>query len=345
MFDGVTLFRTSILGSAFILSIVGILVYRILAIRFNIIAERNQRTLHNNDTPKGSGIIFSLVSIFLTYLIWFQGLIPDDLTIVICFGGFAATLFGFVDDIINIPAKIKLFIQILLSGFIILCFGEVPLLLDTEYTSIDTGIVGVFIGVIALVWLINLCNFMDGTDGMAASGTIFICAVIAVILFFIQDETEIGLVAGVLALSCFAFLLFNWPMAKIFMGDAGSVFIGYVFGVFIIYTMMLGYISIWTWIIVFGYFGIDTTLTLILRLIHIKKWYGAHRSHAYQNLARIWDSHSKILYLVICFHLLWLLPLAILSVAYNQYQELVCLLAISPTILWTLKYGPYLSND
>jgi len=345
MLDEIMIGEISVLASAFLLTILGVQIYRKIAVKFDIVAKRNFRTLHKIDVPKGSGIVFSLVYISLVFLLWTQDMVSNDLAIAICLGGFAATIFGFIDDVIDVPAIIKLIIQISLSSFIIFSFGETPLLLDKNIAPIDTGVLGVFVSVGILVWLMNLYNFMDGVDGMAASGTVFICGTISAVLFFICGNTGLGLIVALLAFSCLGFLLFNWPPASIFMGDAGSVFIGYIFGVLIIYTMLSSEISIWTWLTVFGYFGIDTTTTLILRVARVKKWYGAHRSHAYQNLARIWDSHSKVTGLVLCYHLLWVLPLTILSASYTDYQEIICLLAIFPVIIWTLKYGPLLSSD
>lgn len=333
-----------LLSGAFIASMSGILLYRSIAIKFSIIAVKNFRTLHDRDVPKGGGIVFSLVFILFSGFIWYLRIIPNDLGFVICVGGLAATIFGFIDDLFNIPAKFKLLVQISLSCFIIFYFGHTLLLLSTSSPPVDAGYLGMLVGIGVLVWLINLYNFMDGADGMAASGTVFICMVISTVLFS-TNNYELGLLVAILACVCLGFLVFNWPPASIFMGDSGSVFIGYIFGVLIVYTMMHGQISIWTWITVFAYFGIDTTMTLLLRIILVKKWYGAHRSHAYQNLARVWSNHRKILYCVLCYHLLWILPLTIMSVTYEKHQELICFIAVLPVILWTLKYGPLFSKD
>lgn len=335
----------SVLIIAFLLTILGVHVFRRIAVKFDIVAKRNFRTLHKVDVPKGSGLVFSLVYISLIFILWIQGAVSDSLAQVICLGGLAATVFGFVDDVIDVPAIIKLFIQISLSSFTVFSLGDVSLLLEKNTPLLDLGLLGWFFSIGILVWLMNLYNFMDGVDGMAASGTVFLCGTISSLLFFVNGNAELGLIVALLASSCLGFLIYNWPPASIFMGDAGSVFIGYIFGALIIYCMLKNEISIWTWLTVFGYFGIDTTTTLILRVVRVKKWYGAHRSHAYQNLARIWDSHSKVTGLVLAYHVLWVLPLTIFSVKYTQYQEFICLLAICPIIIWTLKFGPLLSSD
>ena len=90
-------------------------------------------------------------------------------------------------------------------------------------------------------------------------------------------------------------MLFNWPPASIYMGDAGSIFLGYLFGSLILLTVMVGAETIWTWLVVFGYFFNDISVPKIMRVILVKKWYLAHRIHAYQNLARITGSHPRLL--------------------------------------------------
>jgi Fuc2NAc and GlcNAc transferase len=141
------------------------------------------------------------------------------------------------------------------------------------------------------------------------------------------------------------FLLFNWPPASVFMGDSGSLFLGYCCGVLIAKTVSDGQISLWTWLIIFGYFGGDTTTTTLLRISFIRRWYGAHRSHAYQNLARIWKSHLKVVWGVTLYHLLWLLPLAVWSCVMPSTAPLATSLAFAPVVFWTIRYGPRLSSS
>ena len=82
----------------------------------------------------------------------------------------------------------------------------------------------------------------------------------------------------------------------------------------IFFLLRAGDVSLWPWLIIFGYFAGDTTTTTILRMFVANKWYGEHRSHAYQNLARIWGSHLRVVRGVALYQLVWLLPLAVWSV-------------------------------
>ena len=190
----------------------------------------------------------------------------------------------------------------------------------------------------------NAYNFMDGVDGMAASGAFFVTGTLTLLMLLINGSFELAVLFFVLMSSVGGFMVFNWPPAKIFMGDSGSVFLGYIFGVLILFTTMHNEVSIWTWIIVFGYFIADTTVTQIARLILVKKWYIAHRSHAYQNVARISNSHLKVTAGAIVYYLIWLLPLAIWSALEPEMAIFAAIIALTPASIFSYKYGPILSS-
>jgi Fuc2NAc and GlcNAc transferase len=97
--------------------------------------------------------------------------------------------------------------------------------------------------------------------------------------------------------------------------------------------------------IVFGYFFADTSVTQIVRFIFIKKWYLAHQSHAYQNIARITGSHLKVTRTVTLYNILWILPIAIWSALQPEMEILAVILAITPALIVAYKYGPALSSS
>ena len=194
------------------------------------------------------------------------------------------------------------------------------------------------------VWMINAYNFMDGIDGMAISGAVFISGAITLVLLLTNGSSELTILFMLLLSSSSAFLFFNWPPATIFMGDSGSVFLGYIFGSLILVTIMNDDISIWTWLIVFGYFFADTAVTQIMRVILVKKWYLAHRSHAYQNLARITESHLKVTGSVALYNIFWILPLTLWSALQPEMSLIAVVLAVTPGLVVAYKYGPVLSS-
>lgn len=324
-----------------VVSYFGIILYRRVAISRDIVANPNFRNLHTSPLPVGGGIVFSFVFVFSLFFIWWLNQISDDLFWVLAIGGGSTALFGFLDDLKDIRASSKLVAQFFLSGWLLFWLGGGPLL------SIDWIPVLVAIPVTALflVWMVNAYNFMDGIDGMAVSSAVFVSGVITLVLLLTNGDSEFFSVFVLFLASISTFLFFNWPPASIFMGDSGSAFLGYIFGALILFTVKSGDISIWTWLIVFGYFFADTTVTQLMRIILVKKWYLPHRSHAYQNLARITGSHLKVTAGVVLYNVVWILPLTIWSVMKPEMALFAVVLAIAPSLVFAFKYGPLLSSS
>jgi Fuc2NAc and GlcNAc transferase len=189
-----------------------------------------------------------------------------------------------------------------------------------------------------LVWLLNLYNFMDGIDGIAAAETVSVAGSAAVLLMA-AGEWEIAVWLACLAFSSAGFLFWNWPPARIFMGDVGSGFLGYELGVCALLTASAGWLSIWTWIILLGAFLTDASVTVLRRMLRGDRWYAAHRSHAYQHAARRWGGHRKVTLAVIIVDLAWLLPLAVLSESFPHAAPWLVLVAILPLAGLALALG------
>ena len=326
----------------FVLTLAGVYIFRTIAISKGVISNPNFRSLHDAPKPSGAGIVFS--SVFVGFIFFSELTSKFDISLVLVFavGGAIASLFGLIDDKYDIRATIKLFFQLCLVTWVLFFFNGGTL---TQILWVPTWISYLITGFL-LLWLINLYNFVDGVDGMACSGAVFICLSLLLTLYIKESYfTNLHILLFILSISSFAFLLFNWPPASIFMGDSGSVFLGYIFGALIVYSTSTGQISIWTWLVVFGYFLGDTTTTSLIRMFMVKKWYGAHRSHAYQNLARIYGSHIKVTSGVLLYHLVWLLPLAIWSAQNSNGEPIAAILALTPSVLWTIKFGPFLSSS
>lgn len=325
----------------FIVGVVGLYLYRKFAINRNIVANPNFRTLHVNPIPAGGGIIFSMVFVMgLTYL-WSLNQLSNTMFLLLAIGGGVAALFGFLDDLKDIRAKRKLAAHILLSVWTVFLLENDTLF----YFEWLPSLISILATLLFLVWMMNAYNFMDGIDGMAVSGAVFVSATIIGVLLWTRPESEFIMVMALLLASSSAFMLFNWPQASIFMGDAGSVFLGYLFGSLILVTVMVGDLSIWTWLVVFGYFFADTTVTQLMRVLLVKKWYLAHRSHAYQNLARISGSHLKVTGGVVLYNLIWILPLTFWSAIIPETALYAVLLSVSPAMVIAYLYGPRLSSS
>jgi Fuc2NAc and GlcNAc transferase len=310
--------------------------YRLFAINKEIISNPNTRSLHSQFKPSGGGIVFSLICVILVVVLGCFGILSFEMIMVFGLGALCAALFGFFDDIYDINAFIKLVIQIILSIWILVWFDVNELTILGWLPFWAASILCCFL----LVWMINLYNFMDGIDGMAASGTIFACFALILTLLISNGFSSIVLIFSLLLFSCLGFLIYNWPPASIFMGDSGSIFLGYFFGALIIISQINGDISFWTWVIVFSYFFGDAHVTIIMRIILSNKWYKPHRSHAYQNLARILNSHLKVTTGVQLYNVFYILPLAIFSVIFPLWDIYFSILAILPVIFLSRRYGP-----
>jgi Fuc2NAc and GlcNAc transferase len=196
---------------------------------------------------------------------------------------------------------------------------------------------------IALVWLLNLFNFMDGIDGIAGVQAVTALSGAALILWS-AGSSYWPIILLALSASILGFLVFNWAPAKIFMGDAGSSFLGFMLGALALITSATGLINLWGWLILLAIFIGDSTLTLLRRVKSGDKLYEAHRSHAYQILSRKWGSHMPVTLLVLCVNLIWLLPLAWAASVWPAEGILFCLLAYLPLLWFMYRVGAGTTN-
>lgn len=337
-----------ILVGAFPATLIGIWRYRSFAVRRGIVAKPNFRSLHELPIPSGGGLVFSAVCLCGAAGLWGAGIVAPRVALALVAGGAAATIVGFVDDAVQIRALWKLLAQAILAAWVLLCFDARPVI---DLPSVPI-VVELAVSWLGLVWLMNVYNFMDGVDGMAATGAILMSvSAIGVITVarvagrLVPTDDGLVLLFAVLALCNLGFLVFNRPPASIFMGDSGSLFLGLAFSALIVATVVDGQIAAWTWLIIFGYFAGDTTTTSIVRIFVSQKWYGEHRSHAYQNLARMSGSHSRVVLGVSLYHFAWLLPLAMWSTLQPSTAPLAAALALVPVVVWTLRHGPLLSSS
>jgi Fuc2NAc and GlcNAc transferase len=136
----------------------------------------------------------------------------------------------------------------------------------------------------------------------------------------------------------FGFLLWNFPKAKIFMGDACSGFLGLTLAILALIALKENLALFCAWIICLGFFVVDATYTLIRRLLSGYKIYDAHRSHAYQILSRTWQSHTPVTLLVTLINVIWLFPIAYFTVTLDlQYPEAMVMIAYLPLLFLVMK--------
>lgn len=319
-------------------------VFRFYAIKLSLVDFPNKRSSHVTPTPRGGGVAVVLVALAGSILLYLSALVSANIILGICLGGGCVALVGFIDDHRHLSAGIRIAVHVfasLLSLFLIYNFFYL-----TDFAQQAKLNYIYFFVVIGLVWSLNLYNFMDGIDGLSGVEAITVFSGIAFILWFNGGNTAYIQWLLILSVSTLGFLVWNWPPAKIFMGDACSGFLGYCIGLFAIITSNESSVSIWSWLILYGVFVVDATVTLLRRiLIARERFYEAHRSHTYQILSRRLNSHQKVTLGVLAINLFWLFPLAILASRYYGYGVLFIVTAYLPLVAIAVKSGAGLNNN
>jgi Fuc2NAc and GlcNAc transferase len=261
----------------------------------------------------------AIVLIFLAVLGYFT--LSGQLEIRICLalagGGALVAAIGYWDDWHDLPAKIRLYGHFAAAIWATFWIGGIPRL-ELGFTTWEWGRLGYIVAIFGIVWLLNLYNFMDGIDGIAASESIFTAGTGGVLLWASGAE-GLALTTLALATACSGFLFWNWPPAKIFMGDVCSGFLGYTLGVLMIVSDQKSDVSLWVWLVLLSVFIVDATVTLLRRLLRGEKVYQAHCCHAYQHAAALLDSHLQVTLGVITINLFVLLPLGLITWNWPAY--------------------------
>lgn len=326
----IILLLTTFLSSVFLM-----IVFWRYAIYRQAIDIPNERSSHTLATPTGAGLAIALA--FLPGLVVLNMAEFLDLNTLIAISGASVLVagVGFWDDLSYVPKKWRLLTHFI-SAFWILYWLDLNshnAIFDFNYTS---GWLIFFLASILLVWLLNLYNFMDGVDGIAASEAIFIAGVIGC-FSYIEGKHDLALVSALLAVATAGFLIFNWPPAKIFMGDAGSGFLGIVLGG-LVFSWALETGNVWPGLILYGVFFIDATVTLIVRFMSGERWYEAHCSHAYQHAAKKWG-HLRVTLTVSIINFCWLLPLSYIAYKQPASALVTTIIAFSPLLLAAFILG------
>lgn len=325
------MFFLLIICSALLTLILGGIFYRYNNIP-NLIDVPNSRSSHASPTLKGGGVVimFTFIAFLmgLYYLDILSSKIYLDLVMCSCVIG----LVGFMDDIKEVNPRIRLVIHFLTAAiglYLLNGFKEVLFLGDT----VNLGLLGNVLAMIYIVWFLNLYNFMDGIDGIASLQAITVCGAFAFINFWIFPSFDLWKVSLLFTSCILGFLYWNFPKAKIFLGDTGSGFIGLFLALFSIEASNNQPVLLWVFLILMSVFLVDATLTLFYRIYNNEVIFKAHSSHAYQKAATIFNSHILVTNFICLINLLWLFPMAFL-VALGLIQGIVGLgIAIFPLTL------------
>lgn len=301
----------------------------VLAEKSGMIAHPGERQSHSMATPTGGGLGLVL-SIILTGLclqlfhplpgFWWQNMLPGVALLAIV---------GWVDDKTPVPALQRLLVQLAVSLWLV-GFG---------WSEFSFSGVALLVGsVLAIVWMMNLYNFMDGSNGMAGFQGVFAGLVLAV-LFQIGEEREMALIALAVAAACAGFLPLNFPRARVFMGDVASVPLGFIFAALIVYGIQTDSLNLSSSILLMSLFFIDATMTLLKRAFRGERWYTAHAQHVYQRLIAQGWPHKRVVLVYQIINVCWVLPAIMLAEIYPTYAMVIAGLSVL-----SLGIGWYIAN-
>ncbi|MGL1834084.1 MraY family glycosyltransferase [Rhodocyclaceae bacterium SMB388] len=296
----------------------------------------NARSSHSVPTPRGGGVAIVVSFLLALALITVSGGIDWSVSFALLGAGGFVALVGFLDDHGHIAARWRLLAHFVAAFWALGWLGGAPAL-QLFGVEFDLGWLGVALVAVYLVWLLNLYNFMDGIDGIASVEAICVCAGGA-LLYVLLDKPNLALLPLMLAAAVTGFLYWNFPPARIFMGDAGSGFLGIVLGIMSIQAGWVDPALFWSWVILLGVFVVDATFTLVRRLLRGDKVYEAHRSHAYQYASRQFGRHLPVTLAVGVINLAWLLPIALLVGTGRLDGVLGVVIAYVPLVLLAIKF-------
>ncbi len=279
----------------------------------------NDRSLHNMPVPRIGGVAL-VAGVLCGWVLMFSSL--TWWIVLPLLGLFAVSL---LDDIRNLTVKQRLLAH-LLAAAIVVCGSGI-------FTQ--QGVVMSVVILLLIVWMINLYNFMDGSDGLAG-GMALIGFSMYGIGAWLTHNTSLALLNFCIATAAASFLCYNFHPAKIFMGDAGSISLGFLAAVMGLWGWQQGSWSVWFPILVFSPFIVDASVTLLKRALRGDKVTQAHREHYYQRLIQIGWGHRNvalaeyILMLAVGISALWALQQSF------PWQVLLLWCAIYASVLYLL---------
>ncbi|MDR6956356.1 Fuc2NAc and GlcNAc transferase [Pseudomonas brassicacearum] len=306
------------------------------AIKKNIIDIPNSRSSHIVPTPRGGGVAIVISFVVANSLLFlFESInLSDYLTIM--GAGILVSGIGFIDDHRHVSARWRLLAHFIAALWVLFCLDGGPTI-SVFGLAVNSVYLSSVFAFLYLVWMINLYNFMDGIDALASVQAITVTLSMSY-LYWISGLDSLIWIPLILAAAVTGFLCFNFPPARIFMGDAGSGFIGLILAILSLQGGMVTPEIFWGWLIMMGVFIVDATYTLFRRFLNGAKIYEAHRSHAYQSASRLHNSHGKVTSFVAMVNLAWLFPLAALVVVTELDGSLILVVAYIPLIAMAHRY-------
>ena len=350
VFDSLITSTVMLIGVS-VATLVGTLLIIRLAPTLGLVQKPTNRCSHIQPTPRGGGLSFVLISLLATTVcLWNEVSSGSLLTVLLCGGALIAAI-GFCDDLYQLSIKKRLGAQILIIAASVYTLLPAPAI-ELWGIRLQSDIFCWGVTALALVWWLNLFNFMDGIDGLAGMEATCILTTAGGLMYYQQatESSQVLLPMLILTASLAGFILVNWAPAKIFMGDVGSTFLGYTLGVLAATTVYSGALNLWVWLILPGVFWVDATFTLLRRMLRGDRWYQSHQSHAYQRVSRYLvepegrnltrkAAHRKVTLAALALNVCWLFPLATMALFWPAWGLLLVLVAWAPLVALAAYYG------
>ncbi len=289
----------------------------------------NHRSLHHQPTPRIGGIAM-LLAVSACLLAWSSKGLPPAMLLL---GGLLMVV-SLLDDRNDLPILLRLATHVAAATLMVLVWVSIATTAQGGSSRLAAWLLtahGAALLILTLCWMANLFNFMDGANGLAGGmtaigfGTFAIAAANSP-----THHAGIALVSASMAGSACGFLLFNFPRARVFMGDAGSIPIGFLAAAIAVQGNLAGAWPWWFGLMIFSPFIVDATATIARRIARGEKFWLAHREHYYQRLILSGWSHTKT---VLSYYFLMLC--SAISALISQNSELLYPIAL----FWVITYS------
>jgi len=292
------------------------------------LARPNARSSHRMPTPQGAGIavISATLVVGLAWAVWANVAIPPALVVATV----VIALVGFADDIVSLPVLVRLVLQAACVGAVVFTAPDDARIVPALPLALERGLI-VFAG----IWFVNLVNFMDGLDLMTVAEVVPVTAALALFGLLGELSWPAVLIATALCGAMFGFAPFNKPVAKVFLGDVGSLPIGLLLGWCLLELAWRGEPA--AALLLPAYYLADSTITLFRRIARREQFWSAHRSHFYQRATDNGFTVPRVIRDVFALNLV-LAALAILTVCSGSMTlKLLALVAGAIAVAFVLQ--------
>ncbi|MEP7383496.1 MAG: glycosyltransferase family 4 protein [Gemmatimonadota bacterium] len=251
----------------------------------------NERSAHDRPVPRGGGLAIVLVSLAGTLVAALLSWIAPR-TAIALLGAVPVAWIGWMDDRHDVPASRRALVHVASAAWAVWFLDGLPAFRFGEM-RVPLGVAGPPLAILGIVAATNFFNFMDGIDGLAA-GEAVAAGGVAGALLILLGSPGLGFLTLVLSAASFGFLTWNREPARIFMGDIGSGYLGFMLAVLALASERTNALPLVLWALILGVFIFDPLVTVLRRLVMGERLHVAHRAHAYQRAVQSGVSHTGV---------------------------------------------------